>query len=178
MGKIILDSVKLPMIFTEFILKAPQSNLESIALKIQSFLSEPEHKIPIGGYFAQCTIIKPVLIKNIVAYRCERLVTKIKNKKEIELKKLNASILEEIIKRGLSSVTISLNSAEFLIHNKLYRFVYHAPAKAIVLKYINKKPIGKLQLFEVEALTCKEGDLSFAAPSHCTKVYKEIWECK
>lgn len=177
MGKITLDSVKLPCVFAEFMKKVPQESLENASIKIQSYLSEPEHKIAIEGYFKQCSIVKPELIKNIIIYRCERAISKIKNKGIIDLKKLYNSIMEEVAKKGLVSPGITVKGAEFIINNKSYKFVYHSPAKAVVLKYIDKKPIGKLKEHEVDALIGKDGDLNFAAPSHCTKVYKEVWEC-
>ena len=176
--KIVFDSVKLPVGYDEFHQKALIGNLAEFGLRIKVGLRQPTHIIPINGYFEKCSTTKPTLRRNDTRYSMGRTLSRTKVTGNLNLTKIKDSLLKTMEINSLSVPTVNVSSAKFFIHNKNYQFRYHAPAKALVLKTINNKPIGRLSQTQIEALLCKGGDLHFCAPSHCTKVYKEVWECK
>lgn len=178
MKKIVFDSVKLPSSFDEFAKKCKEEDLAEVGIKVSVWLRQPAHRIAINGYFEKCSTTKPMLYRSETKYRMERVLTKVKAKGQLNLQKIKKSLEAIIESNMLSEPTISVKGAMFYIHNKHYNFKYHSPAKAIVLKTINGKPIGRLSQVQIEALICPKGDLHFCAPSHCSKVYKEVWECK
>ena len=176
--KITFDSVKLPVNYDEFHKKALVGCLAEFGVMVKVGLRQPIHIIPINGYFEKCSTIKPALRRNDTRYSMGRTLSRGKITGNLNLVKIKESLLKTIEANSLSTPAIFVTSAKFFIHNKTYQFRYHAPAKAIMLKTIDGKPIGRLKETQIEALLCKDGDLHFCAPSHCTKQYIEKWICE
>ena len=79
-------------------------------------------------------------------------------------------------KNNLNNLSVTILSVTFDVSGDAYFFENHRPSKALNLKSINGKMIGKIT--EPERNKLLENKLKFAAPSTCTKTYKETWKCE
>lgn len=172
-----LISVKLPSNIDDFIERCSEEIPVEWSFAVDAFVKEPEHTIPVNGYFSKFCEKKPVLTKNQIRYRMQRNLKSAQQGKKMDLKRVKESLAKSILANGFSSFTIQIRSATFFIHKKKYFFGYHAPAKMIVLKSIDNKPIGKMTKEKQEALLCEEGDLHFCFPSVCRLRWKKDVVC-
>lgn len=178
MKKITLDSVKLPSNMENFVIKCDGNVPIEVAIKTKASLRGPKQEIPILGYLAKCATVKPLFRKSETRFTMQRTFTQIKLGSKLNLAKIRQEIITATENADLNPPTIEIKHAIFIIGDTKYDFYYHSPAKAITLKKINGKLIGRLSEEQIQELISPKGHLHFCAPSHCTKVYKEVWECK
>ena len=184
MKNIVFDSVKLPYSLPELAaLLVKHKNIENkidvIQVDFDCHLPKPANYIQVNGYIKQLCDRNPRLICNPTRYSMSRCLYRSRSKKMcISLSRIIKEAEEQANVSSLSKMTLCVTMLTFIIHSKKYSFKYHPPAKALVLKKIKDKDIGRLNQVQIDALICPEGDLFFCAPSHCTKIYKEVWVCK
>ena len=169
-----LHSVKLPYIPLDLIKKTNGENLTDAVIRVEGSINEPTHTILMTGLLSKHVYhpSKCVLRKRPTQYRIEKALTN----PPIDITALYHDILREANNISLISVNVKFISLTFNINGVIYRFNYHSPNRANVLKSIDGKPIGKMTVTKRNKLLM--GDLAFSAPSDCKLVYsKPEWIC-
>jgi hypothetical protein len=179
--KIELYSAKLPIELNELADKMKDSGTSVIEVKIEikSWVKEPMrfklmdniNKIythPKSGRVAK-------LRKEVVCYAMEKIIS---NGEEISLPQLIRAISSDMDSAGMENYRVKVLRVIFNSRGQTFRFDYHPPAKANVLKMVGSVGIGKADKDWIDSLIGDDGPLSFCAPSMCTKTYKEVWECR
>lgn len=169
-----LRSCKLPHHYQEFIEKIGETKVLSITVHLRTYVREPVHRISIGRYFANqlTNRVKDIhLNKQKVCYSTSFTV-------------INPTALELDMKRTLTYTTsqgveyparINVMACDLFVNDIVYGFRYHTPAQSLVLKYIDKEPIGIMDNdSQVELLN---GDLKFCLPSVCRLEYERKIIC-
>jgi len=170
---ITLKSVKLPRHFRTFQATVNPKKIREIQLKIDAYNRDADRTIvPINGRIQEMALKSNLTLRESVP-RFEATFTL--NKPPINLTEI-VEDLESLCKASnLNNLHISIHSVTFDIGGDSYFFENHRQSKALNLKAVNGKPLGKIT--EVERDVLLSGNLKFAAPSTCTKIYKEEWKC-
>jgi len=169
-----LKSVKLPRHFRSFQATVKQENIRELRLHVDVRLETQRSFYPINGKIEQMASFRmPLRLRE----DRRRFQTTLKlDKPPIDLGAVHSELLGICQEKSLSSLGISIISAIFDIGGDVYLFQNHRPSKALVLKSISGSDIGKMTEEERDKLL--NGKLKFAAPSTCTKTYKEEWKCE
>jgi len=168
-----LKSVKLPRHYRSFQATVNPKHIRELRLKIDAYNRVEVRKIlPINGKIQEMARSSEIFLKEATQRFQTHLIL---NKPPINLDEIIEDMERLCKSEKLNSLTLSIISVTFDVSGDAYYFENHKPSKALTLKTINGKLIGKITEIERDALL--NGRLKFAAPSTCTKIYKEEWKC-
>ena len=171
MAKITFKSVKLDRNIKAFEVVVPKDYIEDLTIRTTALIHIPKLPLEIKGYVGDFAKRKIQLNPSNANYNGTHTFIS-----GIDIKTLCSKMSAFLQSNNFRSWTMRVVSCNLNVNDTIYSFALSKEKgrdkNFVMLQAIDGKPIGK------DVTNLLKGDLKFAMPSVCTKVYKEVWECK